>query len=152
MRWASLLFRSSWEAESASSTTLTAALPVTSAWRWSAHPRSPTRASCGSSSSNRSMVPRGRFELPRPCGHRFLRPTRLPFRHLGAALFPPFGEARQYHSPVRLTVAPGLCLILAAACVQVSPPGNPTANQATTPRARSAASVPLFLQPPLYLP
>jgi hypothetical protein len=23
----------------------------------------------------------GRFELPRPYGHRLLRPTRLPFRH-----------------------------------------------------------------------
>src|SRR4051794_15517133 len=23
----------------------------------------------------------GRFELPRPSGHRLLRPTRLPFRH-----------------------------------------------------------------------
>src|SRR6267378_6370924 len=95
------------------------------------------------------LVPRAGVEPARPCGHRFLRPTRLPFRHLGAALFPPFGEARQYHSPVRLTVAAGLCLILAAACVQVSPPGNPTANQATTPSASSAASGPRFSQPPV---
>jgi len=53
---------------------------------------------------------------------------------------------------VRLTVAAGLCLILAAACVQVGPPGNPTANQATTPSASSAASGPRFSQPPVTPP
>src|SRR5579884_790389 len=30
------------------------------------------------------LVPREGFEPSRPCGHRFLRPARLPFRHLGA--------------------------------------------------------------------
>ncbi len=29
------------------------------------------------------MVPKGRFELPRPCGHCALNAARLPFRHLG---------------------------------------------------------------------
>ena len=53
---------------------------------------------------------------------------------------------------MRLTVAAGLCLILATACVQVSPPGNPTANQATTPSASSAASGPRFSQPPVTPP
>ncbi len=29
------------------------------------------------------MVPKGRFELPRPCGHYALNVARLPFRHFG---------------------------------------------------------------------
>ena len=29
------------------------------------------------------MVPKGRFELPRPCGHCALNAARLPFRHFG---------------------------------------------------------------------
>ena len=28
-------------------------------------------------------VPKGRFELPRPCGHYALNVARLPFRHFG---------------------------------------------------------------------
>ena len=31
----------------------------------------------------RGVVPRKRLELSRPCGHRYLKPARLPFRHLG---------------------------------------------------------------------
>ena len=30
------------------------------------------------------VVPKGRFELPRPCGHYALNVARLPFRHFGA--------------------------------------------------------------------
>ncbi len=30
-----------------------------------------------------SLVPKGRFELPRPCGHYALNVARLPFRHFG---------------------------------------------------------------------
>lgn len=29
------------------------------------------------------MVPKGRFELPRPYGHYALNVARLPFRHFG---------------------------------------------------------------------
>ena len=29
------------------------------------------------------VVPKGRFELPRPCGHYALNVARLPFRHFG---------------------------------------------------------------------
>ena len=30
-----------------------------------------------------AVVPKGRFELPRPCGHYALNVARLPFRHFG---------------------------------------------------------------------
>jgi hypothetical protein len=33
------------------------------------------------------LVPRGRFELPRPFEHYALNVARLPFRHLGAHQF-----------------------------------------------------------------
>jgi hypothetical protein len=81
-----------------------------------------------------------------------LRPTRLPFRHLGAALIAHFGEARQYHSPVRLTAAAALCLILASACGTFGPPSSPAANQASSPSAGLAASGPRFSQPPVTPP
>jgi hypothetical protein len=53
---------------------------------------------------------------------------------------------------VRLTAAAGLCLILGAGCVQVGPPGNPAANQTSSPLASSAASGPRFSQPPVTPP
>ena len=34
----------------------------------------------------RRMVPKGRFELPCPCGHLILNQARLPFRHFGARM------------------------------------------------------------------
>jgi len=53
---------------------------------------------------------------------------------------------------VRLTAAVGLCLILAAGCVQVGPPGNTAASQSSSPTASSAASGPRFSQPPVTPP
>ncbi|TMD90341.1 MAG: hypothetical protein E6I73_08175 [Chloroflexi bacterium] len=53
---------------------------------------------------------------------------------------------------MRLTAAAGLCLLLAAGCVQVGPPGNPAANQTTSPPASSAASGPRYSQPPVTPP
>ena len=33
----------------------------------------------------KQLVRKGRFELPRPCGHYALNVARLPFRHFGTA-------------------------------------------------------------------
>src|SRR5260370_42502034 len=100
----------------------------------------------------RSLVPRAGVEPARGCPHRFLRPTRLPFRHLGAALIPHSGEARQYHSPVQLTLAASLCLLLASACIQGGPPSSPSANQTSSPPADSAASGHRFSHQPVTPP
>ena len=53
---------------------------------------------------------------------------------------------------MRLTAAAGLSLILAAGCAQVGPPGNPAANQTSSPSAISAVSGPRFSQPPVTPP
>src|SRR5712692_11178105 len=106
------------------------------------------------------LVPRAGVEPARGCPHRFLRPTRLPFRHLGAAVIAHFGEARQYHSPVRLnrspvrlTVAALLCLVLAG-CSQFGPPATPSAGTTSTPVPSfdPMASGPRFSQPPVSPP
>src|SRR5260370_19000302 len=98
------------------------------------------------------VVPRAGVEPARGCPHRFLRPTRLPFRHLGAALIAHLGEARQYHSPVRRLIVTALTCFMLAACVQVGPAGTPAANTTSTPSAISAASGPRFSQPPVSPP
>src|SRR5712692_2218811 len=99
------------------------------------------------------LVPRAGVEPARGCPHRFLRPTRLPFRHLGAAVIAHFGEARQYHSPVRLTVAALLCLVVAG-CAPLGAPASPAANATSTPVASfdPMASGPRFSQPPVSPP
>lgn len=110
-------------------------------------------AAAGEATLISRVVPRAGVEPARGCPHRFLRPTRLPFRHLGAALIAHLGEARQYHSGVRLTVAALLCLVLAG-CIQLSPPASPAANTASTPVASfdPMASGPRFSQPPVTPP
>jgi hypothetical protein len=50
---------------------------------------------------------------------------------------------------VRLSLAAGLCVVLAA-CAQVGPPGSPAANATTSPPA--VASGPRFSQPPVAPP
>ena len=61
------------------------------------------------------------------------------------------GEARQYHSPVRITLAAALLLILAG-CTQLGPVGTPAANTASSPSADSAASGPRISPPPVSPP
>src|SRR3979409_1117724 len=73
-----------------------------------------------------SVVPRSGVEPERPCGHRFLRPTRLPVP-------PPRrgrNGARQYHWPVRTAAILGLSLVLAGCgspspCSTLSRPTSP---------------------------
>src|SRR5229473_3189470 len=107
----------------------------------------------GPSLIRKHLVPRAGVEPARGCPHRFLRPTRLPFRHLGAAVIAHFGEARQYHSPVRLTVAALLCVFLAG-CAVTGPSAGPAANSTSspTPSFDPMASGPRFSQPPVSPP
>src|SRR6202043_3703306 len=63
---------------------------------------------------------------------------------------PHSGEARQYHSPGRLTVAAMLCLGLAACAI--GPAGTNATNTAPSPTIDSAASGPRFSQPPVTPP
>src|SRR5260370_40895187 len=95
------------------------------------------------------MVPRAGVEPARGCRHRFLRPTRLPFRHLGAAAIAHFGEARQYHSPGRLTVA-ALLRVFLAGCSVTGPSAGPAASSTTspTPSFGPMASGPRFSHAP----
>src|SRR5256885_16460877 len=82
-----------------------------------------------------AVVPRAGVEPARPCGHRFLRPTRLPIP-------PPrrSGEgARPYHWPVRLTLSLVLISILGACGPTLTPsaavtPGGAGAANASGPR------------------
>src|SRR5439155_15276606 len=85
-------------------------------------------------------VPRAGVEPARPCGHRFLRPTRLPFRHLGACL----GD---YHSPVR---AAALC-VLSAFLFGCTPSTAPAAAVSAGP-ATSARTGPGIPPPPVRPP
>src|SRR5260370_41253306 len=82
-----------------------------------------------------------------------MRPPRQPIRHRGAAVIAHFGEARQYHSPVRLTVAALLCLVLAG-CAPLGAPASPAANATSTPVPSfdPMASGPRFSQPPVSPP
>jgi len=63
------------------------------------------------------------------------------------------GEARQYHSEVRLTVAALLCVLLAG-CSLVGPSASPAANTTSTPVPSfdPMASGPRFSQPPVSPP
>jgi hypothetical protein len=53
---------------------------------------------------------------------------------------------------MRLTSAAALCLILAAACAQIGPPGTPAVNTTTSPPSNFTASGPRFSQPPVTPP
>src|SRR2546430_9298044 len=94
------------------------------------------------------MVPRPGVEPGRPCGHRFLRPTRLPV--------PPPRRApeglRTYHSPVRSALAALALLTILTACGPTigTPSANLTPGGATVIAA--AASGPRVTPPPLTPP
>src|SRR5256886_12563478 len=94
------------------------------------------------------MVPRPGVEPGRPCGHRFLRPTRLPV--------PPPRRApeglRTYHSPVRSALAALALLTILTACGPTigTPSANVTPGGATAVAA--AASRPRVTQPPVTPP
>src|SRR5256885_10595324 len=92
------------------------------------------------------VVPRAGVEPARPCGHRFLRPTRLPVP-------PPrrFPEGlRPYHSPVRIALAVAL-LSIAAACGPQLGPGA-VVSPGTSAAAAAAASGPRISQAPVTPP
>src|SRR5438445_13187654 len=90
------------------------------------------------------MVPRAGVERARPCGHRFLRPTRLPV--------PPPRRAddgsRPYHWPVRLAIALAAISLLAACGPEITPSAavSPGASEATN------ASGPRISPPPVTPP
>src|SRR5579864_248608 len=90
------------------------------------------------------MVPRAGVEPARPCGHRFLRPTRLPVP-------PPrrsSGEPRPYHWPVR----PALILALIAALAGCGPALAPIAAVSPAVTPVSIASAPRISNPPVTPP
>src|ERR1700694_3130809 len=88
------------------------------------------------------LVPRAGVEPARPCGHRFLRPTRLPVPPPRRAR----NGARQYHWPMR-TAAPNvrqgwarplaalaLCTILTSCgLIGANPPATPAGGAASSP-------------------
>src|SRR5256885_15667300 len=84
------------------------------------------------------MVPRPGVEPGRPCGHRFLRPTRLPVPPPRRA---PEGP-RTYHSPVRSALAALALLTILTACgptigipsANITPGGASVAAPASAPR------------------
>src|SRR5437868_14591482 len=78
------------------------------------------------------VVPRPGVEPGRPCGHRFLRPTRLPVPPPRRA---PEGP-RPYHSPVRSALAALALLTILTACGPTI--GTPSAN--ITPGGATAAA------------
>src|SRR4029077_9107273 len=91
------------------------------------------------------MVPRARIELARPCGHRFLRPTRLPVP-------PPrrtTGGSRPYHWPMRFALTALLISILTACGPNLGPSAvaSPTDTPATT-----IVSGPRTSEPPISPP
>src|SRR2546430_7413353 len=93
------------------------------------------------------MVPRPGVEPGRPCGHRFLRPTRLPVPPPRRA---PEGP-RPYHSPVRSALAALALLTILTACGPTI--GTPSAN--ITPGGATVAapaSAPRITPPPATPP
>src|SRR5437868_4435139 len=92
------------------------------------------------------VVPRPGVEPGRPCGHRFLRPTRLPVPPPRRA---PEGP-RPYHSPVRSALAALALLTILTACgPQI---GTPSANFTPGGTAAANASGPRVTQPPVTPP
>src|SRR2546430_10291074 len=91
------------------------------------------------------MVPRPGVEPGRPCGHRFLRPTRLPVPPPRRA---PEGP-RPYHSPVRSALAALALLTILTACGPTI--GTPSAN-ITPGGAAAPASAPRIAPPPATPP
>src|SRR5260370_28915156 len=84
------------------------------------------------------VVPSAGVEPARPCGHRFLRRTRLPVPPPGG-----FPEGlRPYHSPVRLVLAVALVSLLGACA---APSFTPTA--ASSPDASPATAGPIASAP-----
>src|ERR1700674_744782 len=93
------------------------------------------------------VVPRSGVEPERPCGHRFLRPTRLPVP-------PPRRDrngARQYHWPMRFAAALGLCTILSA-CGLGGTTAATTPSAGTTSTPIQAASAARITPPPVSPP
>src|SRR5579864_5193747 len=92
------------------------------------------------------MVPRAGVEPARPCGHRFLRPTRLPVP-------PPRrrspGGPRPYHWPMRIGLALALLSILAACGPSLAPSATVSPASADVP---SSASGPRISPPPVTPP
>src|ERR1700686_5488966 len=93
------------------------------------------------------LVPRSGVEPERPCGQRFLRPTRLPVP-------PPRRSrngARQYHWPMRIAAILGLCVLLnACGLTGALPSTTPVAGTTSTPPQR--ASAPRITPPPVSPP
>src|SRR5256714_7197076 len=96
------------------------------------------------------MVPRAGVEPARPCGHRFLRPTRLPVPPPRRAPDCHSAGPRPYHSSVRIALAAALLAILAACGPQLTPSAavSPGAGQSTA----AIASGPRISQPPVTPP
>src|SRR6478672_3413648 len=94
-----------------------------------------------------TVVPRSGVEPERPCGHRFLRPTRLPVP-------PPRrgrNGARQYHWPMRTAGALALWLVLASCALGGAAPAiTPVAGTTSTPS--QAASKPRITPPAVTPP
>src|SRR5438552_16057346 len=91
------------------------------------------------------MVPRAGVEPARPCGHRFLRPTRLPVPPPRRTTEGP----RPYHWPVRTVLALLLLSILAACGPAISP------SASVSPGVEAVAvngSGPRISQPPVIPP
>src|SRR4029077_991993 len=92
------------------------------------------------------VVPRAGVEPARPCGHRFLRPTRLPVP-------PPRRRSpeglRPYHWPMRIGLALALMSILAACGPSLAPSA---AVSPATAGAPSSASGPRISPPPVNPP
>src|SRR5207302_9267653 len=102
------------------------------------------RNSSGVADRSTAVVPRPGVEPGRPCGHRFLRPTRLPVP-------PPrrtSGRPRPYHWPVRA----GLALLVISILTACGPVLAPSA--AITPGGTGAAnaSAPRISAPPVTPP
>src|SRR6202162_5420789 len=93
------------------------------------------------------VVPRAGVEPARPCGHRVLRPPRLPVP-------PPRrgrNGARQYHWPMRIAAILGLCMLLSACGLTGALPSTtPVAGTTSPPRQR--ASAPRITPPPVSPP
>src|SRR3989442_14839137 len=86
-------------------------------------------------SRSTAVVPRAGVEPARPCGRRFLTPTRLPVPPPRRAS----GRPRPYHWPVRAGLALLVISILTACGPELTPsaavtPGGPGAANASAPR------------------
>src|SRR5260370_22479504 len=97
---------------------------------------------------NMVVVPRAGVAPARPCGHRCLRPTRLPVP-------PPrrFPEGlRPYHSPVRLVLAVALVSLLGACAAPSFTPSAASSPDASPATAGPIASAPRIQPPPVTPP